>query len=85
VTPSLLTHTLQLDIAVLPGVASVGEVMAVLEHGLAAMKFFPAGRAGGPNVACVGGSWFTPRSAIESHDWQHIVKLAQGAASLRLE
>ncbi|MDQ0634188.1 2-dehydro-3-deoxyphosphogluconate aldolase/(4S)-4-hydroxy-2-oxoglutarate aldolase [Arthrobacter pascens] len=118
VTPSLLQHMLQLDIPVLPGVASVGEVMAVLEHGLTAMKFFPAGPAGGPeylaaigapipavqfcptggislssapdylalpNVACVGGSWLTPRSAIESHDWQHIVKLAQGAAALRLE
>jgi 2-dehydro-3-deoxyphosphogluconate aldolase/(4S)-4-hydroxy-2-oxoglutarate aldolase len=115
VTPSLLDHMLQLDIPVLPGVATVGEVMAVLERGLTAMKFFPAGPAGGPgylaaigapvpavqfcptggislssapeylalpNVTCVGGSWLTPRSAVEDEDWQQITRLAQGAAAL---
>ena len=115
VTPSLLQHMLQLDIPVLPGVASVGEVMAVLEHGLTAMKFFPAGPAGGPeylaaigapipavqfcptggislasapeylalpNVTCVGGSWLTPRAAVEGEDWAQITRLAQGAAAL---
>jgi 2-dehydro-3-deoxyphosphogluconate aldolase/(4S)-4-hydroxy-2-oxoglutarate aldolase len=118
VTPSLLDHMLALDVPVLPGVATVGEVMAVLERGLDAMKFFPAGPAGGadylaaigapipqvqfcptggislnsapgylalPNVSCVGGSWLTPRSAIENQDWQQITKLAQGTASLRIE
>ena len=45
VTPALLTHMLALDVPVLPGVATVGEVMAVLEAGLDAMKFFPAGPA----------------------------------------
>jgi 2-dehydro-3-deoxyphosphogluconate aldolase/(4S)-4-hydroxy-2-oxoglutarate aldolase len=55
VTPSLLDHMLQLDIPVLPGVATVGEVMAVLERGLTAMKFFPAGPAGGPGyLAAIG-------------------------------
>ena len=49
VTPALLTHMLALDVPVLPGVATVGEVMAVLEAGLDAMKFFPAGPAGGPS------------------------------------
>jgi 2-dehydro-3-deoxyphosphogluconate aldolase/(4S)-4-hydroxy-2-oxoglutarate aldolase len=115
VTPSLLDHMLQLDIPVLPGVATVGEVMAVLERGVKAMKFFPAGPAGGPdylaaigapipgvqfcptggislssapeylalpNVTCVGGSWLTPRAAVEGEDWQHITRLAQGAAAL---
>ncbi|MFF1882913.1 bifunctional 4-hydroxy-2-oxoglutarate aldolase/2-dehydro-3-deoxy-phosphogluconate aldolase [Pseudarthrobacter sp. NPDC058196] len=48
VTPALLTHMLSLDVPVLPGVATVGEVLAVLEAGLDAMKFFPAGPAGGP-------------------------------------
>ncbi|WP_258804389.1 bifunctional 4-hydroxy-2-oxoglutarate aldolase/2-dehydro-3-deoxy-phosphogluconate aldolase [Pseudarthrobacter sp. NS4] len=118
VTPSLLDHMLALDVPVLPGVATVGEVMAVLERGLDTMKFFPAGPAGGPeylaaigapipqvrfcptggislnsapgylalpNVSCVGGSWLTPRSAIENQDWQQITQLAQGAASLRVE
>ena len=48
VTPSLLGHMVALDVPVLPGVATVGEVMAVLESGLDTMKFFPAGPAGGP-------------------------------------
>ncbi|MDQ0850203.1 2-dehydro-3-deoxyphosphogluconate aldolase/(4S)-4-hydroxy-2-oxoglutarate aldolase [Arthrobacter sp. B3I9] len=48
VTPGLLSHVLTLDVPVLPGVATVGEVMAVLESGLDTMKFFPAGPAGGP-------------------------------------
>jgi 2-dehydro-3-deoxyphosphogluconate aldolase/(4S)-4-hydroxy-2-oxoglutarate aldolase len=115
VTPSLLDHMLQLDIPVLPGVATVGEVMAVLERGVTAMKFFPAGPAGGPdylaaigapipavqfcptggislssapdylalpNVTCVGGSWLTPRAAVEGEDWQQITRLAHGAAAL---
>ncbi|UKA62029.1 bifunctional 4-hydroxy-2-oxoglutarate aldolase/2-dehydro-3-deoxy-phosphogluconate aldolase [Arthrobacter sp. FW306-04-A] len=55
VTPALLGHMLTLDVPVLPGVATVGEVMAVLERGLHAMKFFPAGPAGGPGyVAAIG-------------------------------
>jgi 2-dehydro-3-deoxyphosphogluconate aldolase/(4S)-4-hydroxy-2-oxoglutarate aldolase len=116
VTPSLLDHMLQLDVPVLPGVATVGEVMAVLERGLTEMKFFPAGPAGGPdylaaigapipqvqfcptggvslesapgylslpNVSCVGGSWLTPRAAVEAGDWQQITRLAEGAAALR--
>jgi 2-dehydro-3-deoxyphosphogluconate aldolase/(4S)-4-hydroxy-2-oxoglutarate aldolase len=115
VTPSLLDHMLQLRVPVLPGVATVGEVMAVLERGITAMKFFPAGPAGGPeylaaigapipqvqfcptggvslesapgylslpNVSCVGGSWLTPRAAVEAEDWQQITRLAQGAAAL---
>jgi 2-dehydro-3-deoxyphosphogluconate aldolase/(4S)-4-hydroxy-2-oxoglutarate aldolase len=118
VTPSLLDDLLTLGLPVLPGVATVGEVMAVLERGLNAMKFFPAGPAGGPaylaaigapipqvqfcptggispgtapdylalpNVSCVGGSWLTPRSAVESNDWNQITRLAKDAAALRPE
>lgn len=55
VTPALLAHMLTLEVPILPGVATVGEVMAVLERGLHAMKFFPAGPAGGPAyVAAIG-------------------------------
>jgi 2-dehydro-3-deoxyphosphogluconate aldolase/(4S)-4-hydroxy-2-oxoglutarate aldolase len=115
VTPSLLDHLLTLGLPVLPGVATVGEVMAVQERGLAAMKFFPAGPAGGPaylaaigapipnvqfcptggvslasapdylklpNVPCVGGSWLTPRSAVEGNDWSQITALARQATEL---
>lgn len=38
-----------------------------------------------PNVSCVGGSWLTPRSAIDNQDWQQIINLAAGTASLRME
>lgn len=115
VTPALLDHMLTFEVPILPGVATVGEVMAVLERGLDAMKFFPAGPAGGPNylaaigapvpevqfcptggislatapdylklanVSCVGGSWLTPRAAVEGADWQHITQLARKAAEL---
>lgn len=47
-TPALLTAMNSLEVPVLPGVATVGEVLMVLDHGLTAMKFFPAGPAGGP-------------------------------------
>lgn len=114
-TPTLLDYMLTLNVPVLPGVATVGEAMAVLERGLAAMKFFPAGPAGGPsyltavgapipqarfcptggvtlasapdylslpNVSCVGGSWLTPRRAVEANDWYQITELAREALML---
>jgi 2-dehydro-3-deoxyphosphogluconate aldolase/(4S)-4-hydroxy-2-oxoglutarate aldolase len=115
VTPVLLDHMLTLGVPILPGVATVGEVMALLERGVTAMKFFPAGPAGGPdylaaigapipqvqfcptggisldsapgylklaNVSCVGGSWLTPRGAVESNDCAQITRLAREAAGL---
>lgn len=115
VTPGLLDHMLALDVPLLPGVATVGEVMAVLERGLYAMKFFPAGPAGGPsylaaigapipkvrfcptggvslgsapdylklpNVACVGGSWLTPKSLVEAGAWAAITDMAHEASLL---
>lgn len=36
-----------------------------------------------PNVACVGGSWITPSSALERGDWRAISKLARQAGQLR--
>ncbi|MFO1153694.1 MAG: bifunctional 4-hydroxy-2-oxoglutarate aldolase/2-dehydro-3-deoxy-phosphogluconate aldolase [Rhodospirillales bacterium] len=35
-----------------------------------------------PNVACVGGSWLTPRDAIEKGDWATLTRLAQQAVRL---
>jgi 2-dehydro-3-deoxyphosphogluconate aldolase/(4S)-4-hydroxy-2-oxoglutarate aldolase len=34
------------------------------------------------NVACVGGSWLTPKDAIEAGDWARITELAKAAAAL---
>ncbi len=36
-----------------------------------------------PNVRCVGGSWLTPRGAVEAGDWARIEALAAEAAALR--
>ena len=36
-----------------------------------------------PNVACVGGSWLTPKDAIAKRDWKTITALARAAAALR--
>jgi 2-dehydro-3-deoxyphosphogluconate aldolase/(4S)-4-hydroxy-2-oxoglutarate aldolase len=35
------------------------------------------------NVACVGGSWLTPKDAIASGDWARITELAKAASALR--
>ena len=35
------------------------------------------------NVACVGGSWLTPKDAIKAGNWAHITELAKAAAALR--
>ena len=35
------------------------------------------------NVACVGGSWLTPKEALAAGDWKKIAALAREAAALR--
>jgi 2-dehydro-3-deoxyphosphogluconate aldolase/(4S)-4-hydroxy-2-oxoglutarate aldolase len=35
------------------------------------------------NVACVGGTWLTPRDAMEAGDWERITALAIAASKLR--
>ncbi|HZW13111.1 MAG TPA: bifunctional 4-hydroxy-2-oxoglutarate aldolase/2-dehydro-3-deoxy-phosphogluconate aldolase [Noviherbaspirillum sp.] len=37
------------------------------------------------NVACVGGSWLTPKNAIQAGDWAQITALAAAASRLRPE
>jgi 2-dehydro-3-deoxyphosphogluconate aldolase / (4S)-4-hydroxy-2-oxoglutarate aldolase len=36
-----------------------------------------------PNVGCVGGTWLTPKSAMEAGDWAKITALAAQASALR--
>ena len=36
-----------------------------------------------PNVACVGGSWLTPKEVVAEGNWEKITILARAAASLR--
>lgn len=35
-----------------------------------------------PNVACVGGSWLTPKDALATGDWDRVTRLATDAAAL---
>jgi 2-dehydro-3-deoxyphosphogluconate aldolase / (4S)-4-hydroxy-2-oxoglutarate aldolase len=35
------------------------------------------------NVACVGGSWLTPKEALKAGDWAQITALAKAASALR--
>jgi 2-dehydro-3-deoxyphosphogluconate aldolase/(4S)-4-hydroxy-2-oxoglutarate aldolase len=35
------------------------------------------------NVACVGGSWLTPKDALQAGDWTRITALARAASTLR--
>ena len=35
-----------------------------------------------PNVACVGGTWVTPKDAVAARDWGRIERLAREAAAL---
>ncbi|WP_077489052.1 bifunctional 4-hydroxy-2-oxoglutarate aldolase/2-dehydro-3-deoxy-phosphogluconate aldolase [Sinomonas mesophila] len=114
-TPALLDGAAEAGVPLLPGVATVSEALQALEHGITALKFFPAGPAGGPeylaalaaplagvtfcptggisvatapdylalpNVACVGGSWLTPRDAVAAREWGRIAELARRAAAL---
>lgn len=37
-----------------------------------------------PNVVCVGGSWLTPRAAVDAGDWKAIEALARAASRFRL-
>ncbi len=55
-TPSLLAAMSATGVPFLPGTSTVSEVLAVLEAGLTAMKFFPAEAAGGaPYLRSVAG------------------------------
>jgi len=49
-TPQLLAALLDQDIPILAGAATASEVIALMEHGITEMKFFPAAAAGGPKA-----------------------------------
>ncbi len=86
-SPSLLQRLAAAPVPVLPGVATVSEVLTAVDHGLTELKFFPAGPAGGPaylavpGVAAVGGTWLTPKASIEAEDWASITALAAAAVA----
>ena len=80
ITPALLANMLSLEVPLLPGVATVGEVMTVMEQGLNTMKFFPAGPAGGPDYlaaisAPIPHVQFCPTGGITLGTAPHYLKL----------
>jgi 2-dehydro-3-deoxyphosphogluconate aldolase / (4S)-4-hydroxy-2-oxoglutarate aldolase len=48
VSPRLLQHLASVPVPVLPGVATVSEMLTAIDNGFSELKFFPAGPAGGP-------------------------------------
>lgn len=115
-SPKLLDAADANELPLLPGVATAGEAMTLLDRGYRHLKFFPAVSAGGvkllaawagplpqirfcptggislanapeflalSNVACVGGSWLTPKSKFATGDWTGIEQLAREASALR--
>jgi 2-dehydro-3-deoxyphosphogluconate aldolase/(4S)-4-hydroxy-2-oxoglutarate aldolase len=115
VSPKLLDAADASALPLLPGVATAGEAMTLLERGYRHLKLFPAVPVGGakllgawasplpqirfcptggislasapdflalPNVACVGGSWLTPKDKLQAGDWAGIEQLAREAAAL---
>jgi 2-dehydro-3-deoxyphosphogluconate aldolase / (4S)-4-hydroxy-2-oxoglutarate aldolase len=49
-TPRLLGALLDQAVPILPGAATASEVIALMEHGVTELKFFPAAAAGGPHA-----------------------------------
>jgi 2-dehydro-3-deoxyphosphogluconate aldolase/(4S)-4-hydroxy-2-oxoglutarate aldolase len=115
-SPRLLDAADASELPWLPGIATAGEAMTLLERGYSHLKFVPAMPAGGAkllaawasplpqirfcptggislatapeflalsNVACVGGSWLTPKDKLKTGDWNGIERLAREAALLR--
>lgn len=102
------------SIALIPGVASISELMVGLDKGYSHFKFFPAEASGGvqslksiggpfpdvtfcptgginpgnyqdylalKNVACCGGSWLCPDSAVKEKRWNEITEFAKTAVA----
>ena len=67
--PVLLRHLSEVPVPVLPGTATVSEMLTAREHGLRELKFVPAGPAGGPRYlaavsAPVPGVRFCPTGGV---------------------
>ncbi|MBC7595380.1 MAG: bifunctional 4-hydroxy-2-oxoglutarate aldolase/2-dehydro-3-deoxy-phosphogluconate aldolase [Kineosporiaceae bacterium] len=83
--PSLLESLITTPVPVLPGVATVSEVLSALDHGLTELKFFPAGPAGGPSyLAAIGGPVpqvrFCPTGGVTAANLREYLELANVAA-----
>jgi 2-dehydro-3-deoxyphosphogluconate aldolase/(4S)-4-hydroxy-2-oxoglutarate aldolase len=80
ITPSLLGAAVKGDIALIPGIATLSELMLGMEFGLDHFKFFPAEAAGGiPMLKSIAGPFpqatFCPTGGISPDNYQAYLKL----------
>lgn len=83
-TPALLTAAKDGNIALIPGVATLSELMLGMEYGLDCFKFFPAEAAGGiPMLKAIAGPvpnvTFCPTGGISPDNYNAYLKLANVA------
>jgi 2-dehydro-3-deoxyphosphogluconate aldolase/(4S)-4-hydroxy-2-oxoglutarate aldolase len=83
-TPALLTAAKTGNIALIPGVATLSELMLGMEYGLDCFKFFPAEAAGGiPMLKAIAGPvpnvTFCPTGGISPDNYNAYLKLANVA------
>lgn len=79
-TPALIDAAFDRAIPILPGVNTPSEIMALVEKGITAMKFFPAEAAGGvPMLKAIGGPLpqvtFCPTGGINPNNVEAYLKL----------
>lgn len=80
ITVSLLNAAIDGSIALIPGVATLSELMLGMEYGLDHFKFFPAEAAGGiPMLKAIAGPFpqaiFCPTGGISPENYQAYLKL----------
>jgi 2-dehydro-3-deoxyphosphogluconate aldolase/(4S)-4-hydroxy-2-oxoglutarate aldolase len=83
-TPTLLEAAVAGNIALIPGIASLSELMLGMEYGLTHFKFFPAAAAGGiPMLKAIAGPipqvTFCPTGGISPENYQEYLALANVA------
>lgn len=84
ITPNLLAAAVSGNIALIPGIATLSELMQGMEYGLDHFKFFPAEAAGGiPMLKSIAGPipqvTFCPTGGISPENYRHYLQLANVA------
>jgi 2-dehydro-3-deoxyphosphogluconate aldolase / (4S)-4-hydroxy-2-oxoglutarate aldolase len=80
ITPNLLQAAVDGTIALIPGIATLSELMQSMDYGLDCFKFFPAEAAGGvPMLKAIAGPipqvTFCPTGGISPDNYQEYLKL----------
>jgi 2-dehydro-3-deoxyphosphogluconate aldolase/(4S)-4-hydroxy-2-oxoglutarate aldolase len=83
-TPTLLAAAVKGNIALIPGIATLSELMQGMEYGLDHFKFFPAEAAGGiPMLKAIAGPipqvTFCPTGGISPDNYQAYLQLSNVA------